>query len=234
MDPAIGSADVLPQGIGVDQRSVRRHRQTRARHAARLRGGDRAGDRTRDPGRHHHFRREPRRLHRRARRHQRRVRARYPASADPVLRGQVLPDVHARSGPELVLLDADELKRFGDLRLRLSVNGDERQNALVDGDMLYRPLQALQSLTQFQELAAGRPGAHRHPGRHRAERAAEADRRSSATCCRRPSSGRRSSSVRPATRSTCRTATSSRRRWPPTTGPSTSEPSAPQCDSRDA
>ncbi len=58
-------------------------------------------------------------------------------------------------GPELVLLTADELKRFGDLRLRLSVNGDERQNALVDGDMLYRPLQALQSLTQFQELAPG-------------------------------------------------------------------------------
>ena len=58
-------------------------------------------------------------------------------------------------GPELVLLTADELKRFGDLRLRLSVNGHERQNALVDGDMLYRPLQALQSLTQFQELAPG-------------------------------------------------------------------------------
>ncbi|BBY37339.1 fumarylacetoacetate (FAA) hydrolase [Mycobacterium mantenii] len=58
-------------------------------------------------------------------------------------------------GPELVLLGADELKRFGDLRLRLSVNGEERQNALVDPDMLYRPLQALQSLTQFQELAPG-------------------------------------------------------------------------------
>jgi 2-keto-4-pentenoate hydratase/2-oxohepta-3-ene-1,7-dioic acid hydratase in catechol pathway len=58
-------------------------------------------------------------------------------------------------GPELVLLNADELKRFGELRLRLSVNGSERQNALVEGDMLYRPLQALQSLTQFQELAPG-------------------------------------------------------------------------------
>ena len=58
-------------------------------------------------------------------------------------------------GPELVLLMADELKRFGDLRLRLSVSGQERQNALVDGDMLYRPLEALQSLTQFQELAPG-------------------------------------------------------------------------------
>ncbi len=58
-------------------------------------------------------------------------------------------------GPELVLLSADELTRFGELRLRLRVNGDERQNAVVDPDMLYRPLEALQSLTQFQELAPG-------------------------------------------------------------------------------
>ena len=58
-------------------------------------------------------------------------------------------------GPELVLLNAEELKRFGDLRLHLSVNGNERQNALVEGDMLYRPLPALQSLTRFQELAPG-------------------------------------------------------------------------------
>ena len=58
-------------------------------------------------------------------------------------------------GPELVLVDGDEFNRFGDLRLRLSVNGSERQNALVEGDMLYRPLQALQSLTRFQDLSAG-------------------------------------------------------------------------------
>ncbi|CDO89059.1 fumarylacetoacetase [Mycobacterium triplex] len=58
-------------------------------------------------------------------------------------------------GPQLVLLSADELARFGELRLRLSVSGVERQNALVEPDMLYRPLQALQSLTQFQELAPG-------------------------------------------------------------------------------
>jgi 2-keto-4-pentenoate hydratase/2-oxohepta-3-ene-1,7-dioic acid hydratase in catechol pathway len=58
-------------------------------------------------------------------------------------------------GPALVLLDADELKRFGDLRLRLRVNGQVRQNMLVQGDMLYSPLQALQSLSRFQDLAAG-------------------------------------------------------------------------------
>jgi 2-keto-4-pentenoate hydratase/2-oxohepta-3-ene-1,7-dioic acid hydratase in catechol pathway len=58
-------------------------------------------------------------------------------------------------GPALVLLDADELKRFGDLRLRLSVGGEVRQDALVDGDMIYKPLHALQSLTRFQDLVAG-------------------------------------------------------------------------------
>jgi 2-keto-4-pentenoate hydratase/2-oxohepta-3-ene-1,7-dioic acid hydratase in catechol pathway len=59
------------------------------------------------------------------------------------------------SGPALVLLDGDDLKRFGDLRLRLKVNGELRQDMLVDGDMLYKPLQALQSLARFQDLAAG-------------------------------------------------------------------------------
>lgn len=59
------------------------------------------------------------------------------------------------TGPALVLLDADELKRFGDLRLRLRVNGADRQNALVDGDMLYRPVEALRSLSRFQDLAVG-------------------------------------------------------------------------------
>jgi 2-keto-4-pentenoate hydratase/2-oxohepta-3-ene-1,7-dioic acid hydratase in catechol pathway len=58
-------------------------------------------------------------------------------------------------GPALVLLDTDELKRFGDLRLQLRVSGEVRQNMLVDGDMLYKPLQALQSLARFQDLSAG-------------------------------------------------------------------------------
>ncbi|GAB3260498.1 fumarylacetoacetate hydrolase family protein [Nocardioides dilutus] len=58
-------------------------------------------------------------------------------------------------GPALVLLDDDELKRFGDLRLRLWVNGELRQDAVVDGDMIYSPLEALQALTRFQRLDAG-------------------------------------------------------------------------------
>ena len=58
-------------------------------------------------------------------------------------------------GPALVLLDADELKRFTDLRLQLRVNGEIRQDMVVGGDMIYPPVQALQSLARFQDLAAG-------------------------------------------------------------------------------
>lgn len=58
-------------------------------------------------------------------------------------------------GPALVLVDADELKRFGDLRLKLRVSGEVRQDMLVDGDMIYKPTQALQALSRFQRLEAG-------------------------------------------------------------------------------
>ena len=59
------------------------------------------------------------------------------------------------AGPALVLLDADELKRFADLRLTLSVNGTVRQNAVVGDDMIYRPLEALRALARFQRLGPG-------------------------------------------------------------------------------
>lgn len=58
-------------------------------------------------------------------------------------------------GPALVLLDSDELKRFGDLRLTLSVNGQLRQSMLVGADIIYRPAQALAALSRFQSLDAG-------------------------------------------------------------------------------
>ena len=58
-------------------------------------------------------------------------------------------------GPALVLLDAGELNRFGDLRLELQVNGEVRQNMVARGDMIYPPLQALQSLARFQRLDPG-------------------------------------------------------------------------------
>jgi 2-keto-4-pentenoate hydratase/2-oxohepta-3-ene-1,7-dioic acid hydratase in catechol pathway len=57
-------------------------------------------------------------------------------------------------GPALVLVDGDELKRFADLRLTLKVNGELRQDMTV-ADMIYGPLEALQSLSRFQRLDAG-------------------------------------------------------------------------------
>ncbi|MFE6923038.1 fumarylacetoacetate hydrolase family protein [Nocardia sp. NPDC057663] len=57
-------------------------------------------------------------------------------------------------GPALVLLDADELKRFTDLRLRLWVNGEVRQDMTV-ADMIYRPVEALRELTRFQRMDVG-------------------------------------------------------------------------------
>ncbi|MEU7873443.1 fumarylacetoacetate hydrolase family protein [Dactylosporangium sp. NPDC049140] len=57
-------------------------------------------------------------------------------------------------GPALVLLDADELKRFTDLRLQLRVNGELRQD-MTAADMIYQPVQTLQALTRFQRLDPG-------------------------------------------------------------------------------
>jgi 2-keto-4-pentenoate hydratase/2-oxohepta-3-ene-1,7-dioic acid hydratase in catechol pathway len=53
------------------------------------------------------------------------------------------------------LLEANELKRFGDLRLQTRVSGEVRQDMLIEGDIIYKPLQALQSLSRFQDLSAG-------------------------------------------------------------------------------
>ena len=58
-------------------------------------------------------------------------------------------------GPALVLLDADELERFGQLRLQLRVNGELRQDSTVEGDMIYRPVQAMGALARFQRLSVG-------------------------------------------------------------------------------
>ncbi|MFI8975171.1 fumarylacetoacetate hydrolase family protein [Nocardia asteroides] len=57
-------------------------------------------------------------------------------------------------GPALVLLDADELNRYAELRLRLWVNGEVRQDMTV-ADMIYRPVQALRELTRFQHMDIG-------------------------------------------------------------------------------
>lgn len=58
-------------------------------------------------------------------------------------------------GPALVLVDAFELGRFGELRLQLRVNGELRQDSTVKNDMIYRPVQALAALARFQRLSPG-------------------------------------------------------------------------------
>jgi len=57
-------------------------------------------------------------------------------------------------GPVLLLLDAAEWRRWPELRLRLSVNGQERQNALA-GEMLHPPHRTLTELSGLQDLRAG-------------------------------------------------------------------------------
>lgn len=58
------------------------------------------------------------------------------------------------TGPALVLLDAVEFARFADLRLKLSVNGEVRQDRTV-ADMIHRPAEALRALARFQRLDPG-------------------------------------------------------------------------------
>ena len=79
-------------------------------------------------------------------------------------------------GPALVLLDDDELKRFGDLRLRLWVNDELRQDAVVDGDMIYSPLPGAAGVEPVPAPRCWGPAPDRDPGGHRPERAAEAGR----------------------------------------------------------
>lgn len=67
------------------------------------------------------------------------------------------------TGPYLTLVDAEDLARFDALRLRLSVNGELRQNALAS-DMIHRPPATLTELSALQNwqagdlLATGTPG----------------------------------------------------------------------------
>lgn len=57
-------------------------------------------------------------------------------------------------GPWLTLVDAADLAQLDTLQLRLSVNGEVRQDSTV-GDMIVRPAQALTLLSRFQPMAPG-------------------------------------------------------------------------------
>ncbi|MEU1184569.1 fumarylacetoacetate hydrolase family protein [Streptomyces sp. NPDC005820] len=58
------------------------------------------------------------------------------------------------AGPYLALLEPEDFDRLLDLRLRLSVNGEPRQDRTL-ADMIVRPAQALTLLARFQTLDAG-------------------------------------------------------------------------------
>ena len=77
-------------------------------------------------------------------------------------------------GPALVLLDADELKRFGDLRLRLRVNGQIRQNTLVERRHHLPARAGPACAVAFSTARCRRPGLDRNPGRDRAQRTTQA------------------------------------------------------------
>lgn len=58
------------------------------------------------------------------------------------------------TGPVLAILEEGELERLADLRLRLWVDGELRQDELAS-DMIYGPLEAFTALARFQDLAPG-------------------------------------------------------------------------------
>ncbi|MFC5910493.1 fumarylacetoacetate hydrolase family protein [Streptacidiphilus monticola] len=58
------------------------------------------------------------------------------------------------TGPYLTLLEPEDFAHFLDLRLRLSVNGELRQDRTL-ADMIVRPAQALTLLARFQTLDPG-------------------------------------------------------------------------------
>ena len=58
------------------------------------------------------------------------------------------------TGPRLALLDPEDFPRLEDLRLRLWVNGEQRQNGTV-ADMITRPAAAMTLLSRFQPLDRG-------------------------------------------------------------------------------
>lgn len=58
------------------------------------------------------------------------------------------------AGPYLVLLDAHEWARWPELRMRLGVNGQPRQDSYC-GDMLFQPHQTLSELSALHDLQPG-------------------------------------------------------------------------------
>ena len=157
---------------------------------------------------------------------QRRQRPADPADPHPVLRGQVLPDLH----PGRAVADPGRRGRPEPPRPRCGSRC--RSTAQVTPGQHGRrhdraPGAGVDPAVPVPAAGSRRPAADRHPRRHRADRPAEGRSRSSPRCCPRPRSGGCSSDARPATPGTCTTATSSPPPSPPPTARWTSVPSAP-------
>ncbi len=58
------------------------------------------------------------------------------------------------TGPWLTLVDADDLRHFDDIEVRLEVNGELRQQALA-ADISFKPAETLTELSELQDLAPG-------------------------------------------------------------------------------
>jgi 2-keto-4-pentenoate hydratase/2-oxohepta-3-ene-1,7-dioic acid hydratase in catechol pathway len=57
-------------------------------------------------------------------------------------------------GPHLCVPDVDEVARWAELRLTLSVNGEKRQDALA-GDMVFQPAATLTEFSQLETFEVG-------------------------------------------------------------------------------
>ena len=80
------------------------------------------------------------------------VSARRPAAPGPVVQGQELPHVLPGRPVPVRVPDPDEVSRWRELRLTLSVNGEPRQDSLA-GDMVFQPAA---TLTEFSSWRTSR------------------------------------------------------------------------------
>ena len=164
--------------------------------------------------------------------HQRHLRARRPAAQDPVLRGQVLPDVHPgrpRAGP------AGRRRTQAVHRPASAAAGSTaslRQDMTV-ADMIYRPVAGAAGADPVPAPRCRRLLLTGTPVGTALERPTEARRDPRLAATARSQVEAVLPRARPATRTTCTTATSSRPPSPPTTAPSTSAASAPSCGGPD-
>lgn len=85
------------------------------------------------------------------------------------------------TGPHLALLEAEDFAHLLDLRLKLSVNGELRQDRTLT-DMIVRPAEALTLLARFQTLDAGDLLLTGTPAAPRSKRRRRPSRRSAPFC----------------------------------------------------